>query len=210
MLFISHDMMITADYLRTLLAVSALDSKIGLVRGVSPYVDCFPQHVVRPSFQLRNYEDLEAFSRYVSEHWGLNYVEDRLLTGDSMLVTRAALDKIGTFDTRYFGYFGDIDFGLRLQRAGFKMVCAKGAWLWHEGAGGYHDKAEQTKQAMEEIHRARMEVVGKAYQVFRDKWDKSLPSDYINTDNLPLEALRTAGARGGGFSAADQSGSGDL
>src|SRR6185437_11808987 len=110
---------------------------------------------------LRDYEDLEAFSRYISGYWGVNYVEDRLLTGDSMLVSRAALDKIGTFDTRFFGYFGDIDFGLRLQRAGLKMVCAKGAWLWHEGAGAYHDKAEQTKQAMQEIHRARMEVVGK-------------------------------------------------
>ena len=58
----------------------------------------------------------------------------------------------------------------------------------------YHDKAEQTQQAMEEIHRARMEVVGKAYQVFRDKWDKSLPPDYVNTDSLPLEALRMAPA----------------
>ena len=45
------------------------------------------------------------------------------------------LDKVGTFDPRYFGYFGDIDFGLRVQRGGLKMVCAKGAWLWHEGAG---------------------------------------------------------------------------
>ena len=197
-LFVSHDMMMTSDYVRTLLAVSAMDSSIGLVRGVSPYVDCFPQHVVVPPFQLRNYEDLDVFSRYVSEYWGFNFVEDRMLTGDSMLVTRAALDKIGTFDPRYVGYFGDIDFGLRLQRAGMKMVCAKGAWLWHEGAGAYRDKAEQTQQAMAEIHRARMEVVNQAYLAFRDKWDKSMPPDYISADALPLEALRTAPTPAGG------------
>src|SRR5687768_17643973 len=48
--------------------------------------------------------------------------------------------------------------GLRLQRAGFKMVCAKGAWLWHEGAGAYKDQAVQTGADAEVIHKKRMEV----------------------------------------------------
>jgi cellulose synthase/poly-beta-1,6-N-acetylglucosamine synthase-like glycosyltransferase len=198
-LFVSHDMMITPDYVRTLLAVAALDSSIGLVRGVSPYVDSFPQHRVAPPFALRTFDDLEAFARYVSEYWGLHYVEDRLLTGDSMLVKREALDQVGVFDSRYFGYFGDIDFGLRLQRAGLKMVCAKGAWLFHEGAAAYKDKAEQTQQNYAEVHRARMEVVNKAYQAFRDKWDKSMMPDYPGAvEPIPLEALRVAPPPPGG------------
>ena len=190
-LFVSHDMMLTGDYVRTLLSVAALDSKIGIVRGTSPYVDCFPQHVIIPPFALRNYEDLDAFSQYVSDYYGLTYVEDRLLTGDSMLVTRAALDKVGTFDTRYFGYFGDIDFGLRVQRAGLKNICAKGAWLWHEGAAAYKDKAEKTKTDLTEIHRARMQVVNAAYHAFREKWNMSLPPEYLgNVDILPFESMR--------------------
>src|SRR4051812_11584773 len=131
-LFVSHDMLISAEYVRTLLAVAASDDAIGLVRGTSPYVDCFPQHQVRPPFTIRTFEELDAFAQYVSAYWGLHAVEDNLLTGDSMLIKREVFDKIGVFDSRYFGYFGDIDFGLRVQRAGFKMVCAKGAWLWHE------------------------------------------------------------------------------
>ena len=143
-LFVSHDMLVTAEYVRTLLAVAAGDDSIGLVRGTSPYVDCFPQHEVRPPFNIRSFDDLDAFSHYVSAYWGLHAEQDNLLTGDSMLIKLEVFDKIGVFDPRYFGYFGDIDFGLRVQRAGFKMVCAKGAWLWHEGAAAYKDLAFQT------------------------------------------------------------------
>ncbi|MBM4220957.1 MAG: glycosyltransferase family 2 protein, partial [Gammaproteobacteria bacterium] len=81
-LFISHDMLVTPDYVRTLLAVAALDSRFGLVRGVSPVVDAFPEHRVSPPFLLRGLDDVETFSRYVSEYWQLQSVEDRLLTGD--------------------------------------------------------------------------------------------------------------------------------
>ena len=126
------------------------------------------------------------------------WVEDRLLTGDSMLIKREVIAKIGVFDPRYFGYFGDIDFGLRLQRAGFKMVCAKGAWLWHEGAAAYKDKAQQTQQQYSQIHAARMQVVNAAYQAFREKWDTSLPPVYPGVDAIPLESLRLRPPLAGG------------
>jgi GT2 family glycosyltransferase len=190
-LFVSHDMMLTPDYVRTLLAVGAADAQIGLVRGVSPYVDCFPQHQVVPPFALRSFEDLDSFARYVSEYAGLAWVEDVLLTGDSMLIKREVFDKIGVFDPRYFGYFGDIDFGLRLQRAGFKMVCAKGAWLWHEGAAAYKDKARTTQQDFQIVHNRRMQVVNEAYKKFRQKWDLSMPPEYPGTDKIPFDKLRT-------------------
>jgi GT2 family glycosyltransferase len=198
-LFVSHDMIINSEYVRTLLSVAALDESIGLVRGVSPYVDAFAQHHVPAPFNLRNFEDVESFGRFVSGYWGLQYVEDRLLTGDSFLVKRSVLDKIGTFDPRYFGYFGDIDFGLRVQRAGFKMVCAKGAWLYHEGAAAYKDQSQQSNVNMQEVIEKRMQIVNAAYHLFRDKWDKTMATAYHRTtDLIPLERLRHVPAPSGG------------
>jgi GT2 family glycosyltransferase len=192
-------MLLTSEYVRVLLSVAALDAKIGLVRGTSPYVDCFPEHMIVPPFQLRNYDDVDLFARYVADYYGLQYVDDRLLTGDSMLITRAALDKVGTFDPRYFGYFGDIDYGLRVQRAGLRNVCAKGAWLFHEGAGAYKQKAEQTQRDYADVHAARMKVVNDAYHAFRDKWDKRLAPDYMaSVDVIPFESLRNVPAPAGG------------
>lgn len=191
-LLLSHDMVMTPDYLRTLLAVSALDPSFGIVRGTSNYVDCFPQYTVRPTLPIRSLEDVNAFSRYVSQALGLTVDEHHLLTGDSVLITRPLLDKVGVFDTRYFGYFGDIDFGLRAQRAGFKMVCAAGAWLFHEGAGHYKDQAATTNTDMQVVHNNRMQVVNAAYKEFRNKWDPTMPENYSSSDALPLQRLRAA------------------
>ncbi|MEA2711356.1 MAG: hypothetical protein QOF78_3957 [Phycisphaerales bacterium] len=191
-LFVSHDMLLTADYVRTLMAVAASDDSIGLVRGTSPFVDCFPEHFIIPPLPIRSFEDLDVFARYVADYHGLTWTEDPMLTGDSMLIKREVFDKIGVFDPRYFGYFGDIDFGLRLQRAGFKMVCAKGAWLWHEGQGAYKDQARATETDYQVIHRKRMEVVNAAYQAFRAKWDETMPPNYGGTAKLDFDRLRTA------------------
>ncbi len=189
-LFVSHDMIVTPAYLRTLLAVSAIDRSIGLVRGVSNYVDCFPQHVIAPPVSLRSFDDVMSFSDYIAHAHGLTCVEDHLLTGDSMLIKRSVLDKIGVFDPRYYGYFGDVDFGLRLQRAGFQMVCAKGAWLLHEGAGYYADEARNQNQEMQLVHARRMEVVQAAYAVFCQKWDPTMPQQYSGADAIDFARLR--------------------
>jgi N-acetylglucosaminyl-diphospho-decaprenol L-rhamnosyltransferase len=197
-LFVSHDMLLTAEYVRTLMAVAASEPSFGLVRGTSPFVDCFPEHRIAPPLPLRNFEDLDAFARFVSDYHGLAVTEDRLLTGDSMLIRREVFDKIGVFDPRYFGYFGDIDFGLRLQRAGFRMVCAKGAWLWHEGQGAYKDQAAKTGTDYQVIHQKRMEVVNAAYQAFRGKWDTSMPPNYGGTAQIDFDRMRTLPAPAGG------------
>ena len=88
-------MVVTPAYLRTLLAVAALDPSFGIVRGTSTYVDCFPQHVVKPPLPPRSAEDVFAFAEHVAGHHGLAWVEDGLLTGDSMLIRPAALAAVG-------------------------------------------------------------------------------------------------------------------
>ena len=46
--------------------------------------------------------------------------------------TVEVLDDYPYWVGKKFGYFGDIDYGVRAHLAGFKLVCAKGAWLFHE------------------------------------------------------------------------------
>jgi GT2 family glycosyltransferase len=195
-LFVSHDMFVTPAYIRTLLAVAGLDPSFGVIRGTSNYVDCFPNHVIMPQMALRTGDDISAFSDQVAAHYGLTCEEDALLTGDSMLIQPSALEKIGVFDPRYYGYFGDIDYGLRVQRAGLKLVCAKGAWLLHEGAGFYVNEAA-TKDAAA-VQEARMKVVNDAYMVFRQKWNPSLPPGYFGATQIDFSALRKVASPAGG------------
>lgn len=192
-LFLSYDMCLTPEYLRAVINVAALDEKFGLVRGTSPYTDAFPQYQVVSPFPARGMDDLAGFAEFVARYHGLAHNEDFLLTGDAMLIKRSLLERIGSFDTRFpFGYFSDVDFGLRCLRSGFKMVCAKGAWLHHEGAGAYKDESLTKHIDMRLVHADRMKMVQACYSVFRDKWDKSMPPNYDRAFDITFPSLRAA------------------
>ncbi len=51
----------------------------------------------------------------------------------SALIKKQVIDKIGLYDSRYFAYWEDTDYCTRARRAGFKIVCALKARLWHKG-----------------------------------------------------------------------------
>lgn len=186
--FISNDMYITPAWLRTVLGVAAIDARIGIVRGTAEIVDSFPQHEVRPPFEDRGPDDILAFSDYMSRTRGLEHTDDTILSGDAVLIKRGVIDAVGVMDRRFFGYFGDPDYGLRVRRAGFRMVCAKGAWLKHYGQG--HIKAEIQKGAKtDEANARRRQLVVAAWAKFRDKWDKTLPEAFLNTDQIDWNKL---------------------
>jgi O-antigen biosynthesis protein len=180
-LFVSHDMVVTPAYIRTVRAVAALDESIGVVRGTSPHVDCHSGYVVPLPAGCHSEAAMNEFAESLAATRGLAYVRDALLIGDSMLIKRSVIDKIGTIDPRYYGFFGDIDFGLRLLRAGFQFVCAGGAWLFHEGQG--HTKLFLTGEisrdmvSLLDFPETVMKDYRAAYELFRAKWDPQLPGD---------------------------------
>jgi len=187
--FISNDMYVTPAWLRTVLAVAALDSRIGIVRGTAEIVDSFPHHEVKPPFVERTHEDLLTFADYMAKARGLEHTDDDILSGDAVLIRRPLLNAIGVMDRRFFGYFGDPDYGLRARRAGFRLVCAKGAWLKHYGQGHIKAEAQKSGGNASEADRRRMQLVQAAYQEFRAKWDPALPPTFVNTDQIDWKKL---------------------
>src|SRR5207237_9584249 len=132
--------------LQAFLLVSSLSRSFCLVRGASNYVDSHLEHCVEPKDRPKHFRDVDEFARGVFNSAGRSFVEDRLLSGDAILLKLELVDRIGVLDLRFFGYFGDIDYGMRAHLAGFKLVCAKGAWLFQEGSG--HVKQEMAQQAL--------------------------------------------------------------
>ena len=51
--------------------------------------------------------------------------------GGAFAVTRAAYDRAGGFDDRFFAYYDDVDLGWRLRLAGFEIAVAHGAVVYH-------------------------------------------------------------------------------
>ncbi|MBU3707161.1 MAG: glycosyltransferase family 2 protein [Mycobacterium sp.] len=54
------------------------------------------------------------------------------LSGSCLLIRRAAFDRVGGFDERYFMYMEDVDLGDRLARSGWLNVYVPGAEILHE------------------------------------------------------------------------------
>jgi GT2 family glycosyltransferase len=48
-----------------------------------------------------------------------------------MLIKRVVFEQIGFFDERFFMYYEDSDFSLRVRKAGFRMLIVPKARMWH-------------------------------------------------------------------------------
>ena len=77
--------------------------------------------------------------------------------GCGMALRRSALERVGPFDDRMLNYYDDVDYGVRLWRAGCRVAVAPGAWIDHgfAGAGGEGGDSDH-KRLLCERHRMRV------------------------------------------------------
>lgn len=61
--------------------------------------------------------------------------ETNFASGACMLVKREVFEKVGLLDGKYFLYYEDSDLCMRVKRAGYKIMLAPKAILWHKNAG---------------------------------------------------------------------------
>jgi GT2 family glycosyltransferase len=74
--------------------------------------------------------------------------------GCGMALRRSAIDQVGPFDDRMLNYYDDVDYGVRLWRAGYRVVVAPDAWIDHGFGQGGGDSVQ--KQLLCERHRMRV------------------------------------------------------
>lgn len=132
-LFLSNDIFVTPAYLRELFQIARSDPTFGIVRGCANFVDNEREtHNIKPPAPIMSYGQLAVFAEEHAAVFHGQHLEDDYLTGDAFMVSRAVLDKIGTLDPMFYGYFADHDYGLRAQIAGFKLVLARAAFAFHK------------------------------------------------------------------------------
>jgi GT2 family glycosyltransferase len=74
--------------------------------------------------------------------------------GCGMAVRRSAVERIGPFDDHMLNYYDDVDYGVRLWRAGYRVVVARDAWIDH--GFGHSGGDSPHKQLLCEQHRMRV------------------------------------------------------
>ena len=186
-LFVSNDVHITPYYLRTIMDISKKIPNFGTIRGVSNFVDNGSKlHNIDIKNEIKNIDQINEFSKKIYEDKRLSFFEEKFLTGDVFLVNRKSLEDIGYFDNFFFGYFSDHDFGIRLRKAGYKLLVAKGAFAYHQRHSNFKYLDEISRKNKLNTRWAR---VFENWARFKIKY--SLPVDlmYASINYVPWDKL---------------------
>lgn len=189
-LFVSNDIFITPAFVSQLLTVAEREPNAGLVRGCSNFVDNgLALHTIKDCGDLDNFSSLFEYSRQRSETFGACCHDDPFLTGDTFLITRVLLNKIGFIDPRFYGYFADHDLGVRARKAGFRPLLAMGAFAWHQHGSNieYLNPTEKEKKV-----KARWARVNENWARFKGKYGLHAHLPYQGMRRIPWDGLVSA------------------
>jgi GT2 family glycosyltransferase len=186
-LFLSNDIIVTPAYLRELFQIARSDPAFGIVRGCSNFVDnARDTHNIKLPAATMSLEQLVVFAEEHAARFHGEYLCDDYLTGDAFLVSRAVLDKIGTLDPMFFGYFADHDFGIRARIAGFKIMLARAAFAFHKRDANFNYLPEELRKQKVTL---RWMKIFENWARFKLKYGLPVELPYTSFTNLDWEAL---------------------
>jgi len=95
-----------------------------------------------------------------------NFEETDFITGCLFCFNKKVVDKVGFWDERYFLYFEDADYCIRVKKEGFKLYYNPKIVIWHKNAqstGGVGSKVHQRYQRKNRL------IFGLKYAPFKTK-----------------------------------------
>jgi len=189
-MFVSNDIFVTPYYFRAALQASTAASDWGIIRGSSNFVDNgLASHNIKPGKPIENLEDIFTESLNLYSLFADLYVPDPFLTGDAFIVNRQLLNKIGSFDPLFYGYFADHDYGLRAQIAGMPILLVPGAYAFHQAGSNISYLNEEAQARKLSLRWAR---IHENWARFKLKYGISVDVPYTSIHDIAWEALASA------------------
>ena len=189
-LFISNDIFITPGYLREIFRIARSKLDFGIIRGVSNFVDNnLKTHNIMMPDNIDNFEKLFNSAKSIALEYGGQYLTDQFLTGDAFLISKRVLDKIGTLDPQFFGYFADHDLGIRTRIAGYKIILARGAFAFHMRHANFEYLPEELREVKLSL---RWMKVFENWARFKMKYGLPIELNYTGVNDIPWDKLSAA------------------
>jgi GT2 family glycosyltransferase len=146
---LNNDTRVAPEFLVELLKVAEKDPQNGVVGGKIYFEKGYEFHKDRYGQKdlgkvIWYAGGLNDWQNVYGSHRGVDEVdrgqfdsvsETDFVTGCLMLVRKEVFEKAGLIDERYYLYNEDNDFSQRAKKAGFKLVYAPKAVIWHINAG---------------------------------------------------------------------------
>ena len=186
--FIDADGFATPDWLSRLTANFAGDRRIGGVASTVFFED--NPLVLNGAGGTVNRQGWAADLSMNEPYEDAQLADEALYAmGCGMAFRREALACVGRFDDRMLNYYDDVDYGVRLWRAGYRLVVAGDAWIDH--AAAIDDSA--SKRLLCERHRMRVVLKHAGARVLREWAENEVRAWWGATREARVRKLRALG-----------------
>jgi GT2 family glycosyltransferase len=133
-LVLNNDTVVNPDFLERLLEVAESDDQIG---AVGPKINYFSKpDVIWSAGGIIDYRhgttEMKGIGQTDQDQYGRMPYQVDFLTGCAILVKRQTLQKIGLLDPRFFMYYEDVEWCVRMTKAGCKIQLVPESIMWHK------------------------------------------------------------------------------
>jgi GT2 family glycosyltransferase len=144
-LVLNEDTILDPECISRLIEVGESDPKIGVVGPMVYHYD-EPDTIQSAGGMLGPYwESIHLAKNEKDDH---QFREPHLvewISGCAIMVKRTAINQAGMIDERFFYYWEETEWCLRIGKAGWQIVHVPGAKIWHKGVQrNYHPKPSVT------------------------------------------------------------------
>ncbi len=130
---LNEDTVLDPGCLASLVAQGEADSKVGIVgplvyhyddKGVIQSAGGEMSKHLESWHRGQNQKDAGQFAQPLQSDW---------ISGCAILVRRSVIEHVGMLDARFFYYWEEVEWCLRARKAGWRIMLAPAARLWHKG-----------------------------------------------------------------------------
>jgi len=133
-LLLNNDTEVAPDFLRLLVDVAEADPKVGIVGPTIYYFD--QPDVIWSAGGGINWNKGLTWMIGVNEtdkgQFGIAPRSVDFVTGCALLIKMSIVNLIGQLDSRFFAYYEETEWCVRVTRAGYKILHVPSSKLWHK------------------------------------------------------------------------------
>jgi GT2 family glycosyltransferase len=132
-LLLNDDTVVSPNFLNSLVDMAEKNSDIAILGPLIYYYD-EPERIWFAGAKFKR-ETCQVIARRSDEIDASLYtkaIDSDYITGCSLLANRKILDKIGLLDERFFLYWEDVDWGLRVKKNNQKNAIILSSKIWHK------------------------------------------------------------------------------
>lgn len=133
-LLLNNDTVVEPDFLQHLVAKASNDASIGMVQPLILLMED-PKLIWSAGGTFQKWLGLSNTlgDRKHVESFSFSSAPLDWATGCCILLPSEVIREVGTLQTSFFAYFEDVDWSLRIRKAGFQIQLAQDSIIYHEG-----------------------------------------------------------------------------